>query len=57
MIFVLDDITAGLEKGFPLPEPGKDEPWVKENMSAFQARADSGDEEFIDLMHHLRSKL
>lgn len=49
-VFVLGDIVAGMESGFEIPEAGKDGEWLAENMGAFKARAESGEEEFVELV-------
>lgn len=40
-IFVLDDIAAGYEQGFLLPEAGGDKRWIEENMGEFERRANA----------------
>ncbi|KAF2813038.1 uncharacterized protein BDZ99DRAFT_473764 [Mytilinidion resinicola] len=40
-VFVLDDIAAGYEQGFLLPEAGGDKRWIEENMREFERRANA----------------
>jgi len=49
-VFVLGDIVAGMEKGFPIPETGKDGEWMEEHMEEFKKRAEAGDEDFVELL-------
>lgn len=43
-VFLFEDIVAGAEQGFVLPQAGKDGEWAKENMGEFERRAGEGDE-------------
>lgn len=55
-VFVLGDIAAGMEAGFEIPEAGKDGEWLAENMGAFKARAESGEEEFVELVKEVEER-
>lgn len=55
-VFVLGDIVAGMEAGFEIPEAGKDKAWLAENMGAFRARAESGEEEFAALVKEVEER-
>ncbi|KAK3174054.1 hypothetical protein OEA41_001298 [Lepraria neglecta] len=55
-IFVLGTIIAGSEAGFELPPAGKDKMWLKENVTAFKAKADEGDEDFQDMLEEMRTR-
>jgi phenylpyruvate tautomerase PptA (4-oxalocrotonate tautomerase family) len=55
-VFVLGDIVAGMEAGFVVPEAGKDEEWLAENMGAFKARAEAGEEEFVELVKEVEDR-
>ena len=55
-VFVLGDIEAGMEAGFAIPEAGKDGEWLAENMGAFKARAEEGDEDFKDLVKEVEER-
>lgn len=54
--FVYGDIVAGFEYGFPIPEAGKDREWMRENLSAFEAKADEGDEVMQDLVAEIKER-
>lgn len=55
-VFVLGDIAAGMEAGFSIPEAGKDGEWLAENMNAFKARAEAGEEEFVELVKEVEER-
>lgn len=55
-VFVLGDIAAGWEAGFDIPEAGKDGEWLAENMGAFKARAEGGEEEFVELVKEVEER-
>jgi len=55
-VFVLGDIAAGMEAGFVVPEAGKDGEWLAENMGAFKARAEAGEEEFVELVKEIEER-
>lgn len=55
-VFVLGDIAAGMEAGFSIPEAGKDGEWLAENMGAFKARAEAGEEEFVELVKEVEER-
>ena len=55
-VFVLGDIEAGMEAGFAIPEAGKDGEWLAENMGAFKARAEAGEEEFVELVKEVEDR-
>ena len=55
-VFVLGDIVAGMEGGFAIPEAGKDGEWLVENMGAFRARAEEGDEDFKELVEEVEER-
>lgn len=56
LITVHGSISAGYEAGFSRPQAGEDEGWIKENMAAFQAKADAGDEGFIDMVKDIKDR-
>lgn len=56
-VFLFEDIVAGAEQGFVLPQAGKDGEWASENMHAFKRRAEDGDESMGALVKEYRSKL
>jgi len=56
MIFILGDIVAGMEAGFALPQAGEDQNWLKVNLAAFRERAESGDEDFKDVLREIRTR-
>ena len=39
-----------------MPQAGEDGKWLKDNMEAFQHKADGGDEEFKDLIEDVTSR-
>lgn len=55
-VFVLGDIVAGMEAGFEIPAAGKDGEWLAENMGAFKARAEEGQEEFVELVKEVEQR-
>jgi phenylpyruvate tautomerase PptA (4-oxalocrotonate tautomerase family) len=55
-VFVLGDITAGMEAGFSIPEAGGDVAWLHANMEAFKQRAESGEEDFVDLVKEVEER-
>jgi phenylpyruvate tautomerase PptA (4-oxalocrotonate tautomerase family) len=55
-VFVLGDIVAGMEAGFTVPEAGKDGEWLAENMPAFRARAENGEEAFVELVKEVEER-
>lgn len=55
-IFILGSIVAGAEAGFPLPQAGQDQKWLKENLSEFKKLAQGGDGDFQDMMEELKSR-
>jgi phenylpyruvate tautomerase PptA (4-oxalocrotonate tautomerase family) len=55
-VFVLGDLVAGMEAGFTVPEAGKDGEWLAENMPAFRARAENGEEDFVDLVKEVEER-
>ena len=55
-VFVLGDIVAGMEAGFSIPQAGKDGEWLAENMGAFKARAEAGEEEFVELVKEVEER-
>jgi phenylpyruvate tautomerase PptA (4-oxalocrotonate tautomerase family) len=54
-VFVVPGITAR-EEGFAIPPAGQEGAWFKENWSAFKARADAGDEDFIGLLEEVERR-
>lgn len=56
MIFILGDIVAGMEAGFALPPAGEDKKWLEANLTAFRERAESGDEDFKDVLSEIRTR-
>ena len=55
-IFMLGDIVAGWEAGFPIPPAGEDKVWLKNYMSDFKKLADGGDADFKGVMHELETR-
>lgn len=49
-------IVAGMEQGFVLPPAGEDAEWMRENMHAFRAKADSGDEDMKGLVEEIERR-
>jgi phenylpyruvate tautomerase PptA (4-oxalocrotonate tautomerase family) len=49
-VIVLGGLVAAMEAGFLIPSAGGDAHWVKENYNAFKAKADAGEQEFVDLI-------
>jgi phenylpyruvate tautomerase PptA (4-oxalocrotonate tautomerase family) len=55
-VFVLGDIVAAMEGGFAMPAAGQDGEWLAENMGAFKARAEAGEEEYVDLVKEVEER-
>ncbi|KAK8219302.1 hypothetical protein M8818_001036 [Zalaria obscura] len=55
-VFFLGAIVAGMEQGFVLPPAGEDAEWMRENMHAFRAKADSGDEDMKGLVEEIERR-
>jgi phenylpyruvate tautomerase PptA (4-oxalocrotonate tautomerase family) len=53
-IFITGELLAGLKCGFHVPTAGDELAWATENYTAFQKRADAGDEDFIDLVAEVK---
>lgn len=55
-VFVIGGLIAGREAGFEIPAAGKDGEWLAENLGAFKARAEEGQEEFVDLVKEIEER-
>lgn len=55
-IFVHGSIVAGREQGFDLPLAGGDHEWIRNNMAGFEAKAASGNQDFVDLVHEVKTR-
>jgi len=55
-IFILGDIVAGWEAGFPIPQAGQDKAWLKHYVSDFKKLADAGDADFAGVMKELETR-
>jgi len=55
-IFVLGDIVAGWEAGFPIPQAGQDKVWLKHYVGEFKKLADAGDVDFAGMVHELETR-
>lgn len=55
-VFIFEDLAAGVEQGFLLPQAGQEEEWVKDNMEEFEKRAAEGDENVKRLMEEMKAK-
>lgn len=56
VVMFFGGITAAYEGGFMVPAAGQDKQWLAENLSAFQAKADDGDEGFKELIAECRER-
>lgn len=56
LVTVHGSITAGYEAGFSRPQAGEDRAWIQENMQAFQAKADAGDQDFADMIKDIKDR-
>lgn len=43
-------LSAGYEAGFMMPRAGEDKQWLKDNLAAFQWRADEGEKDFKEMI-------
>ena len=55
-IFILGDIVAGWEAGFPVPQAGQDKAWLKHYVGDFKKLADAGDADFAGVMKELETR-
>ncbi|TID26030.1 putative cis-3-chloroacrylic acid protein [Venturia nashicola] len=55
-VFIYGSILSGHEYGFPIPAAGKDQEWMRQNLSAFESRADEGDEVMQDLVAEIKER-
>lgn len=55
-VFVFEDLIAGAEQGFVLPQAGRDEEWMRGNMAAFEKRKGDGDQSIKRLMEEMHAK-
>jgi hypothetical protein len=55
-VFVFEDLVAGAEQGFVLPQAGQDGDWVKENMAEFERRAREGDGSMKQLIEEVKAR-
>ncbi|QDS73485.1 hypothetical protein FKW77_009168 [Venturia effusa] len=55
-VFIYGDIIGGYEYGFPIPEAGKDQEWMRANLSAFEAKAEEGEEVMRDLVAEIKER-
>ena len=53
---MLGCIVGGMEVGFPIPEPGSDAQWMRENLQAFKAKGEDGDEEFAEMVEEVERR-
>lgn len=56
-VFLMASIVAGVEQGFEVPVAGNDGAWARENMAAFERRAEDGDESMRELVREYKAKL
>ncbi|KAJ4983163.1 cis-3-chloroacrylic acid [Stagonosporopsis vannaccii] len=56
-VFLFEDLVAGAEQGFVLPQAGKDGEWARENMGEFERRAREGDKSMGRLVREYKEKL
>lgn len=55
-IFILGDIVAGWEAGFPIPQAGQDKAWLKHYVADFKKLADAGDADFAGVIQELEAR-
>lgn len=55
-LILLGDLIGGLEAGFTLPAAGEDGAWMKENWTAFNKKAEEGDEEFAEMVKEVEER-
>ena len=55
-IFMLGDIVAGWEAGFPIPQAGEDKAWLKHYVGDFKKLADAGDPDFVGIIKELETR-
>ncbi|KAL5113406.1 hypothetical protein ACEQ8H_008703 [Pleosporales sp. CAS-2024a] len=55
-VFVFEDLAAGSEQGFILPQAGEDRAWLNENIKALEARAEQGDASMEKLIQEMKTR-
>lgn len=55
-VLLMPDIVAGVERGFLLPEAGRDGEWLRENWGEFRRRAGEGDEGMRELVREVEER-
>ncbi|KAF2152320.1 hypothetical protein K461DRAFT_256144 [Myriangium duriaei CBS 260.36] len=56
LIMFFGCLVAGYEAGFMIPQAGEDQEWFKDNLAAFQAKADAGDENFKEMIEECKER-
>lgn len=56
MVMFFGCIVAGYEAGFMTPDAGGDKQWLKDNVAAFQWRADEGDKDFKEMIAECKQR-
>ena len=49
-------LVAAMEAGFIIPGAGGDAGWLRDNWDVFQAKADAGEQEFVDLIKDAKDR-
>lgn len=55
-VFIFEDLAAGAEQGFMVPQAGGEEEWARENMGEFERRKREGDGGMERLVGELKEK-
>jgi len=55
-VILLGDIIGGMEAGFTLPPAGGDVQWMRENLADFKQRAETGEEEFVEMVREIEER-
>jgi len=55
-VWIMGALTTALEAGIARPKTGEEKEWLRIHKPEFQKLADSGDEDFIGLLHELETR-
>lgn len=55
-VVVMGGLVAAMEAGFIIPGAGGDAQWLRDHWDEFQAKADAGEQEFVDLVQDAKER-
>lgn len=56
MVAVMGGLVAAMEAGFVIPAAGGDAQWLRDHWEVFKAKADQGEQEFVELVRDARDR-